>query len=250
MGHGSELNHDSSHRPADHRVHRHPRVGDGSVAQDNSSHRRAGDRDYRRPVAGGDSACHDGGSRRGAGDAEGSGTTPTNRTGGRGNRGKGCQSSSDGRNRHRNRSRGDAYGVSSSNSFTDGSRRATVPEITGISSKRQVLPSLTGFSSSGDLLGRLTMSDDHAMPVSSNLAHARASAINSAAAVAAAKHTADVKRAYKHPGSSGLRGKAQSSTITVHQLYIHTSWCRLSGKHYQGKHTTVDSARIAGRERP
>ena len=44
------------------------------------------------------------------------------------------------------------------------------------------------------------MSDDRAMPVSPSLAHARTSAIDSAAAAAAKKHTADVKRAHKHLG--------------------------------------------------
>ena len=95
---------------------------------------------------------------------------------------------------------GDAYRASSSSSPTDGSRRVSVPEITGIKKKRQVLPSLTDVASPAALLGRLTMSVDRAMPVSSNLAHARTSAIDSAAAAAAIKHTAEGKRAYKHLG--------------------------------------------------
>ena len=46
------------------------------------------------------------------------------------------------------------------------------------------------------------MSDGRAMPVSSNLSHARTSAIDAAAAAAAAanKLPVDVKRAYKHLG--------------------------------------------------
>ena len=44
------------------------------------------------------------------------------------------------------------------------------------------------------------MSDDSAMPLSSNLAHARTSAIDSAAAAAATKYTAEVKRAHERLG--------------------------------------------------
>ena len=44
------------------------------------------------------------------------------------------------------------------------------------------------------------MSDDRTMPMSSNLAHVRTSAIDYAAAAAAKKPTAVVQRAYKHPG--------------------------------------------------
>ena len=44
------------------------------------------------------------------------------------------------------------------------------------------------------------MSDDRAMPVSSNLAHARTSAIDSASAAASKKRTAEVKQAYKRLG--------------------------------------------------
>ena len=136
VGDGLCPNHESSHRPSGNRVHRHPRVGDGSATQDDSSHRRAGDWDHRRPKVEGDSTGHDGGSRRGTGDAKGSGTTRRNATGGRRNRGKGIQTSSDGCNRHRNRSRGDAYRASSSRSAVNGSGRATVPEITDINCKR------------------------------------------------------------------------------------------------------------------
>ena len=44
------------------------------------------------------------------------------------------------------------------------------------------------------------MPDDRTMPVSSSLAHARTTAIDSAATNLAIKHTADVQRAYKHLG--------------------------------------------------
>ena len=59
---------------------------------------------------------------------------------------------------------------------------------------------LTEVASSAALLDRSTMSDDRAISVSSKLAHARTTAIESAAAAAAKKHTADVQRAYKHLG--------------------------------------------------
>lgn len=62
--------------------------------------------------------------------------------GGKGRRGKGEHSLSDGRKgrKHRNHPRGDVSGASSSGSFTGNSKRATVPEITGLSCKRQVMP--------------------------------------------------------------------------------------------------------------
>ena len=97
VGKGSGLDHADFDRPFDNRVHQYPRVGDGSAAR-GRSHRRAGDRDRRCPGVGRGSAGHDGGSRRGPGDAIGSGTSRHNGTGSRGNRGKGRESSSDGRN--------------------------------------------------------------------------------------------------------------------------------------------------------
>ena len=47
------------------------------------------------------------------------------------------------------------------------------------------------------------MSDDRVMPLSSNLTRARTTAID-AAAVAAIKNTADVKRMYKHLGHQDI----------------------------------------------
>ena len=63
-----------------------------------------------------------------------------------------------------------------------------------------MIPSLVDVSASAELLGRLSVSDTRAMPVSSNIAHAQSAAIEAAAAAAAAKHTAGVKRAYRHLG--------------------------------------------------
>ena len=73
-------------------------------------------------------------------------------------------------------------------------KRATVPEITGVSSKRQAVISLVDAASSAKLLGHQIMSDDPAMPVSLNLARARTSAIDFAAAANATKHTTDVNQ--------------------------------------------------------
>ena len=50
-----------------------------------------------------------------------------------------------------------------------------------VSGKRQVALSLVDVASSAELLSRLTISDDHAKPVSSNnVGHARTSAIDAA----------------------------------------------------------------------
>ena len=59
-----------------------------------------------------------------------------------------------------------------------------------------MVTSLTDVASSAALLGRLVMPDDRALAVSSSLFHARTTAVDSAAAAGAKKHTADVKRAY------------------------------------------------------
>ena len=102
----------------------------------------------------------------------------------------------------RYRPRGDAFRAKSSRFYTDGSRRAHVLDVTGIANKRQVVPLLTDVASSAALLGRL--SDDHAMPVSSNLAHAQTSAIDSAVAVAVKTHTTGVTRACEHLGRKDI----------------------------------------------
>ena len=170
--------------------HQHPGVPNNSSWARDSSHRRADDRDRRRPSMGGASAGHDGRARRGQGSDHGRSTFRRNGAGHRRNRGQGKESSSDGRN-WSYRPRGDASQANSSSSSTDGSGESPVPEVTG-SSKRQGVPSLAECASSAALLGRLTMSDDHTMPVSSNLAHARTTAIDSAAA--AKEHRAGVQR--------------------------------------------------------
>ena len=65
-----------------------------------------------------------------------------------------------------------------------------------MSGKRQVVPFVVDAVSSAQLLSRLTIADDRAKPVSSNASHARTSAIDAAAAAAAAKHISCVKRLY------------------------------------------------------
>ncbi|CAN0580713.1 unnamed protein product, partial [Laminaria digitata] len=70
-----------------------------------------------------------------------------------------------------------------------------VPEVTK-TKKRQVVPSLAEVASSVELLGRLTLPDDRAHPVSSNLARARASELATAEAAADAAHAAKTDRAY------------------------------------------------------
>ena len=196
-GQGSGQAHAPFNPPSDNRAHRlpghrHLGVPDSFGARD-SSHRRADDRDCRRPSWGGDSAGHNGRSRRGQGTDRTLSTSRRHGTGHRRNRGQGNESSSDGRSR-RYRPRGDASQASSSSSSTDGSGKAPVPEVS-TSSKRLVVLSMADVASSAALLGCLAMPDDRAMPVSSNLAHARTTAIDSAAATPAKKHTADV-RAY------------------------------------------------------
>ena len=59
-----------------------------------------------------------------------------------------------------------------------------------------MVPSLAEVASSAALLGRLTMSDDCDIPGSPNLVHARTTAIDSAAAAAAKKHTVDAQRTH------------------------------------------------------
>ena len=101
-------------------------------------------------------------------------------------------------------------GTNSSSSSTDESRRAPVLEITDITSKWQVVPSLTDVAFSAAPLDRLTMPDDRAMPVSSSLVHARTSAIDSAAATAATKHTAEVKTGVQNTSVSKISLAIQS----------------------------------------
>lgn len=60
---------------------------------------------------------------------------------------------------------------------------------------------------STERLGRLSVSDTRAMPVSSNIAHARTAAIHAAAAAAAAaKHHSDIRCAYNHLGLTDIAG--------------------------------------------
>ena len=59
-----------------------------------------------------------------------------------------------------------------------------------------MVPSLVDVASSAELLGRLTVANDRAKPVSSNIAHARTSATDAAATTVEAKHISSVKRLY------------------------------------------------------
>ena len=69
-------------------------------------------------------------------------------------------------------------------------------EVTVVAGKRQVTPSLVDIASSAERLSKLTVSGDHTKPVSSDLSHARTSAIAAAAATAKATLGDSVKRAY------------------------------------------------------
>ena len=143
-----------------------------------------------------DGGCHlrTGGEGRGSG---GGGHTRRSGPAGKGSRGKGGHghghSSSDDRGRHRGHSRGSAYGAGGSSSSED---RSKSPKIIVVSGTRQVVPSWVAVTSSAELLSRLTICDDRTKPASSNVANARTSATNAAAAAAEAKHTSTVKRAY------------------------------------------------------
>ena len=59
--------------------------------------------------------------------------------------------------------------------------------------------SMVDVASSADLLSRPTTDDDRAKPVSSNVAHARTSAIDAATVTAAAKPITSVERLYVTP---------------------------------------------------
>ena len=65
-----------------------------------------------------------------------------------------------------------------------------------MSAKRQVVPSLVDVASSADLLCCLTMADGRTKPVASNVARARTSAMDAAAAVSEETHISSVKRLY------------------------------------------------------
>ena len=54
-----------------------------------------------------------------------------------------------------------------------------------------MIPSLVEVESSAELLGRLTIANDRAKPVSSNDAHARSAATDAATAAAEEKHISE-----------------------------------------------------------
>ena len=59
-----------------------------------------------------------------------------------------------------------------------------------------MVASLVEAASLPERLGRLTLADDRAKPVSSNVAHAKSSALEATVAAAEAKHVSSVKRVY------------------------------------------------------
>ena len=92
--------------------------------------------------------------------------------------------------------RGHSDGYGSSTSFSSYSTSSTDHgEVTVVAEKRQVTPSLVDFASSAERLSKLSVTGDHAKPVSSTLAHDRSAAIVTAHAVADARHEASIRRA-------------------------------------------------------
>ena len=79
-----------------------------------------------------------------------------------------------------------------------------------VAGKSQVTPSLVDVASSAEWLSKLSVTGDRPKPVSSTLAHPRAAAIATAAAVADARHEASVRRAYV---TLGLKDVARISTL-------------------------------------
>ena len=59
-----------------------------------------------------------------------------------------------------------------------------------------MVPSLVEVASSAEFLGRLTIANDRAKPVSSKAAHARSADLEAATAVAEEKHISSVQRRY------------------------------------------------------
>ena len=76
--------------------------------------------------------------------------------------------------------------------------------------KRQVTPSLVDVASSAERLSKLSVTGDHAKPVSSTLAHARTAAIATADAAADARHDPYVRRAYV---TLGLKNVPRIATL-------------------------------------
>ena len=76
--------------------------------------------------------------------------------------------------------------------------------------KRQLSPSLVDAASSAERLGKLSVTRDRPMPMSSRLAHARTAAIATADAAADARHEASVRRAYL---TLGLKEVARIATL-------------------------------------
>ena len=83
------------------------------------------------------------------------------------------------------------YGDGSSSSSED---RGKGSDVIIMSGKRQVAPSLVDVASSAERFSRLTIANDLAKPVSSNVAHARTSAIDAAAVAADALPISSVER--------------------------------------------------------
>ena len=79
-----------------------------------------------------------------------------------------------------------------------------------VTRKRQATLSLVDVVSSAERLSNLTVTGDHALPMSSRLAHARTAAIATADAAADARHEASVRRAYL---TLGLKEVARIATL-------------------------------------
>ena len=79
-----------------------------------------------------------------------------------------------------------------------------------VAGKKQVTPFLVDVASSAERLSKLSVTGDHAKPVSSTLAHARTAAIATADAAADARHEASVRCAHV---TLGLKHVARIATL-------------------------------------
>ena len=90
-----------------------------------------------------------------------------------------------------------------------------------VSGQKQVTPSLVDVASSAERLSKLSVTEDRVKHVSSDLAHARTSAIATADAAAAdaaaeARHEASVRRVYV---TIGQKDVARISALLFSHLY-------------------------------
>jgi len=78
-----------------------------------------------------------------------------------------------------------------------------------------VTPSLVDVASSAARLSKLSVTDDRAKPVSSNLARVRAAEIDTADAAAKAKHAASVYRTYVQLGHKDVADSEQHQRCLI-----------------------------------